>query len=57
MSSSAQRRVSVRNVVDVIWSRVGVSAFYRECGVSAGREIMVTLTRMLVYKYARNMFK
>lgn len=43
--------MSVRDGVRELWSRGGISAFYRGCLASTGRAMLVTSTRMLGYEW------
>uniref|UniRef100_A0A7S1BPG3 Mitochondrial carrier protein n=1 Tax=Corethron hystrix TaxID=216773 RepID=A0A7S1BPG3_9STRA len=50
---SSQRDILVLDAIKIIWRRGGLS-FYRGCGTSTGRAILVTSIRMITYEYVRN---
>eukprot|EP00547_Thalassionema_nitzschioides_P009751 CAMPEP_0194226604 /NCGR_PEP_ID=MMETSP0156-20130528/42208_1 /TAXON_ID=33649 /ORGANISM="Thalassionema nitzschioides, Strain L26-B" /LENGTH=200 /DNA_ID=CAMNT_0038959017 /DNA_START=199 /DNA_END=801 /DNA_ORIENTATION=+ len=58
-SSPAKKRLSTRNAIRLIMNRgeSSMSAFYRGCGASTGRAMLVTSTRMLVYEGTRGLFE
>jgi solute carrier family 25 carnitine/acylcarnitine transporter 20/29 len=48
--------VSLRAAVRELWKRGGWKAFYKGCGASTGRAILVTSTRMIVYELIIGLF-
>jgi len=48
---------SLHSVARRLWERGGISAFYKGCGASTGRAMMVTSLRMIVYEFCMKAFQ
>jgi hypothetical protein len=52
-----QNPSSMASVTLQLWKQGGIAAFYRGCGASTGRAMMVTSLRMIVYEAIMGFFK
>jgi len=49
-------RVSYREAVQQLWNQGGYKAFYKGCGTSTGRAVLVTSIRMITYEWILGLF-
>jgi solute carrier family 25 carnitine/acylcarnitine transporter 20/29 len=55
--SSSQQQVSYHKAIQKNWNENGgIRAFYKGCGTSTGRAVMVTSIRMIVYEWILGLF-
>jgi solute carrier family 25 carnitine/acylcarnitine transporter 20/29 len=49
---ASESKMTIRNAIQKIWCQGGgYTAFYRGCGASSGRAMLVTSTRMIAYEW------
>lgn len=54
--SSSSPAPTFRDTARQLWRAGGYNAFFKGCGASTGRAMLVTSTRMIVYESIRNIF-
>lgn len=52
----SQSSVTLRGTIRELWMTGGLNAFYKGCGASTGRAVLVTSTRMIIYEIVKNLF-
>lgn len=55
-SSSSSATITFRDTARGLWREGGYNAFFKGCGASTGRAMLVTSTRMIAYESVRNIF-
>jgi solute carrier family 25 carnitine/acylcarnitine transporter 20/29 len=53
---ASTNRITIREAFHQIWSTGGYKAFYRGCGASTGRAMLVTSIRMISYEWILTLF-
>jgi len=55
-ATNTNTAITFRSTVRSLWKINGYKAFYKGCGASTGRAILVTSMRMIVYEFIKSLF-